>query len=192
MDPQNWVEEYADYLYSFARYRVNREDLARDLVQDCFLSALRNLQNFKGDCSEKTWLTTILRNKIIDHYRKKSTSQELSGETGDPEDAGDDFNGQFFDENYKGWRPESRPSEWEDNPLTGVLRKEFYQVLKKCLDALPEKWAAAFTLKNMDDRSGEEVCKELGISSSNFWVIMHRAKLQLRSCMEKNWFGKKI
>ena len=190
LEPEKWIERYSDALFSFAFSRINRQDIAEDLVQDTFFSALKAQDSFRHDSSEKTWLISILKRKIIDHYRKKSTQNELN--IFDKKEGGDDVMNHFFDSEpqYDGhWNDATAPKEWKKDFETKVESDEFYSILKNCLGKLPEKWAAVFTLKNMDDLDSTEICKELGISPSNYWVLMHRAKLQLRECMEINWFG---
>lgn len=188
LEPGKWIERYADYLFGFAFTRINRQDVAEDLIQDTFLSALKAQETFRHDSSEKTWLTSILKRKIIDYYRKKSTQSELNILDRDGKDG---FTAHFFEaEGAKTdhWVDSTAPKNWGNDFDTKVESDEFYGILQSCLGKLPEKWAAVFTLKNMDDLKSEEICKELGIAPSNYWVIMHRAKLQLRECMEKNWF----
>ena len=190
LEPEKWIERYADYLYSFAYARLRKEEVAQDLVQDTFFSALRARDTFLNNASEKTWLISILKRKIIDHYRKKSTQNELNV-FDKPVQGTDGTREHFFEdsETYKGhWTNAAAPKVWKKDFETSVESEEFYDILKRCITKLPEKTAAAFTLKNMDDLDTEEICKELQISPSNFWVMMHRAKLMLRECMEKNWF----
>ncbi len=188
LEPEHWVERYADALFAFAMARLRKQEVAEDLVQDTFLSAWKARDSFQAQASEKTWLISILKRKIIDHYRKKSTQNELS--VLDSEENGPFINRFFSEGNDDGhWHASTAPAEWRKDFATSVESEEFYKVLQNCMDKLPEKWAAVFTLKNMDDLDSEEICKELGISPSNYWVIMHRAKLQLRECMEKNWFN---
>ncbi len=184
LDPSKWVELYSDYLYRFAYYRVNNDELAQDLVQDCFLAALKAVETYKGQASEKTWLVSILKNKIIDHYKKASTRNESPLQLNTYNAPSYDY---FFDKEAKGhWKGDTKPKDWaatENNFDT----KEFYNTLEKCLAQLPEKWKGVFTMSLLDDAEAKSVCKEFDISSSNFWVIIHRAKLQMRACLEKNW-----
>ncbi|MBA2613213.1 MAG: sigma-70 family RNA polymerase sigma factor [Bacteroidetes bacterium] len=184
LDPTKWVELYADYLYKFAYYRVNNDELAQDLVQDCFLAALKASETYKGQASEKTWLVSILKNKIIDHYKKASTRNESPLQLPSYDAPSYDH---FFDKNTNGhWRSSSKPKDWEATE-NNFDTKEFYKVLEGCLQELPEKWKAVLTMSLLDDADSKLVCKEFDLSSSNFWVIIHRAKLQLRACLEKNW-----
>lgn len=188
LEPEYWVERHADALFAFAMARLRKQEVAEDLVQDTFLSAWKARDSFQAQASEKTWLISILKRKIIDHYRKKSTQNELN--VLDNEENGPFINRFFSEGNDDGhWHANTAPVEWRKDFATSIESEEFYKVLQNCMDKLPEKWAAVFTLKNMDDLDSDEICKELGISPSNYWVIMHRAKLQLRECMEKNWFN---
>lgn len=183
LNPETWVNAYADVLYNFAFLRVHRSEIAEDLVQDTFLQAIRSIGSFKGQSSEKTWLISILKNKIIDYYRKKSTQNELAFSGF----ASDDDNSHFFD-NDGHWKDNTAPSYWDIQLGDDLEKREFTGFLQRCLSKLPEMWRAVFALKNVDELNSEEICKELQISSSNYWVIMHRSKLQLRDCLEKTWY----
>ncbi len=189
LEPEKWIERYADALFSYTYSRINRQDIAEDLVQDTFFSALKAKDTFQFNSSEKTWLISILKRKIIDHYRKKSTQNELNVYDKDTKDG---FTNHFFEAEGKvdHWTDANSPKIWGRDFETKLEGDEFNDILKGCLDKLPQKWAAVFTLKNMEDMDSEEICKELQIAPSNYWVIMHRAKLQLRECMEINWVGK--
>lgn len=183
LQPQKWVEKYSDYLYSFACYRVNDNDLAEDLVQDTFLSALSAKDTYKGIASEKTWLVSILKNKIIDHYKKASTRNESPLKLSTYDAPSYDY---YFDTRKKGeWQTDHQPKDWSHAQQAET--KEFYVILQKCMTALPPKWAGVFKMSLLDDTNSDIVCKEFNLTSSNFWVIMHRAKLQIRECLEKNW-----
>jgi RNA polymerase sigma-70 factor (ECF subfamily) len=184
LKPEKWVELYADYLYNFAYFRVNKEELAQDLVQDTFLSALKAIDTYKGEASEKTWLVSILKNKIIDHYKKASTRNESPLQLPSYETPSLDY---FFNKEKNGhWQSESKPKDWGGQDTT-YDTKEFYKILESCLGKLPEKWKGVFTMSLLEDADAKLVCKEFNLSSSNFWVIIHRAKLQVRACLEKNW-----
>lgn len=187
LQPEQWIERYSDALYGYAVARVSKTEVAEDLVQETFLSALKGRDSFLGNASEKTWLTAILKRKIIDYYRKKSTQNELSILDKDTKDG---FMNHFFDSEGSSeghWTGNAAPAGWRKDLETAVEAEEFNNTLKACLDKLSEKTAAVFVLKNMEDMDTEEICKELGITPSNYWVLMHRAKLQLRECIQKNW-----
>lgn len=180
---ETWVNEYSETLFKFAVARVGDAETAKDLVQDTFLSALTNLQSFKGEVSEKNWLFIILKNKIIDYYKLKSRKLlvDLEEHLKEKQD--------FFDEDGN-WSENAKPLDWGVNYESKIEIKDFYKVLEECKKKLVEIQNAVFTLKYMDDMDSDEICKELEITSSYYWVLIHRAKLQLRACMESNWFLK--
>lgn len=180
LKPETWVKLYSDSLFRFTLTRVGDKETAKDLVQETFLAALRNLDNYKGEISEKNWLYTILKNKIIDHYRKRSSIvlselEELFKQTET-----------FFDENDH-WAKNFYPKEWNVDYSAPLESAEFNEILNKCMNKLNELSKIVFSMKYLDEKESDEICKELSISSSNYWVIIHRAKLQLRGCLEKNW-----
>ncbi|MDZ7742252.1 MAG: sigma-70 family RNA polymerase sigma factor [Bacteroidota bacterium] len=172
-----WVDSYTEDMYTWASYKLSDEELARDMVQETFLIAYEKLHSFKGKSSPKTWLYSILNYKIIDVYRKnsrKTTPHEM------------DTLENFFDEKGE-WIKAERPEDWEEEKNL-LDNADFQNILKKCLDALPEKWNACVKFKYLMDVSSEKICQELEITPANFWQIMHRAKLNLRDCVDKNWF----
>jgi len=182
LNPHQWVNAHADYLYAFAISRINDEEQARDLVQDTFLAALEKAENFEGKSSERTWLTAILKNKIIDVYRKKSSGLkniEIKVAEEEQED--------FFDRDSGHWVFEHGPKEFGIEDKDHIINKEFEQILQKCLQKLPVLWKAVFTMKHIEEEPTDTICAELKVTSSNFWVIIHRAKLNLRACLQKNW-----
>ncbi len=183
LDASRWVERYADSLFNYAIARVSDREAARDLVQDTFLSALRGAHSFKGESSEKTWLFSILRNKIIDRYRKSAADRTSSFAEGAAEER---MLENYFEADGE-WKVSARPLDWHRGPDDDLRSQEFIGILQMCLARLKAGWRALFTLKYLEELEPEEICKELGISSSNYWVIMHRAKLVLRQCIEKNW-----
>ncbi|MBN2173188.1 MAG: sigma-70 family RNA polymerase sigma factor [Bacteroidales bacterium] len=184
MNPKEQIaelfREHADYMFNFAITRVNDVHLAEDLVQETFLSALKGFDSFQGMSKASTWLTAILKNKIIDHYRKKV--KEYHKESMEQLGATDEF----FDKNGT-WFPDQLPKDWKIDYDQRIEQDEFYRVLQHCLGRLKELQRMAFVMKHMDDAATETICKELEITASNYWVLIHRAKLQLRKCLEKNW-----
>jgi RNA polymerase sigma-70 factor (ECF subfamily) len=182
-NPREWIRNYADYLYRYAITRVNDQEQARDLVQETFLAALESLSRFEGKSTEKTWLTAILRNKIIDLYRKKSSG--LNSQTEIVAEEQEQY--AFFDEQDGHWNKAHRPKEFAapvENPLQ---HKEFERILQGCMKKLPNLWYAVFSMKHVDEESTELICSALKVTPANFWVIIHRAKLSLRACLQKYW-----
>jgi len=179
LNPHHWVELYADYLYTYAVIRISDEELARDLVQETFLAALEKRDSFKGASSERTWLTAILKHKVIDVYRKKSSSMQKVETTFMEED--------FFDANDGHWNVPQRPRLFGVEEGDPLANKEFTSILQQCMKKLPALWLSVFTMKHMDEATTEIICKELKVTASNFWVIIHRTKVNLRACLQKNW-----
>jgi len=179
LDPNKWIDAYADYLFNYTITRVNDSDLAKDLVQETFFAGLKSAKNFKGEASERTWLVSILKRKIIDHYRKinskKGKAEVRMSFYNDGENEGD-------------WLEERVPQSWDNASEKDIENEELKDQLESCIDKLPEKYAMVFRLKTIEDFGTEEICKELDITASNLWVIIHRARTQLRECMEDNWF----
>lgn len=180
-NPEQWAAAYADYLYAFALKRLQDPEMCKDLVQDTFVSAIRNLPNYKGSSSEKTWLTSILRNKIMDIYRKRSWETPL------PEHLLKENNTQAFFEDNGHWKTKHSHRMWEIEEPSLLENEELKSILEQCMDKLPPLWAAVVSMKYLDDEKSDHICKELNLSPSNYWVIIHRAKLSLRACLEKNW-----
>jgi RNA polymerase sigma-70 factor (ECF subfamily) len=187
VNPEKWIDSYADYLYAFAYNRVNDEETAKDLVQETFLAALKAKDSFKGEAAEKTWLVSILKNKVIDHYRKKAAHPQQSFEESEQYKVA--YAHYFTEEGFiKGeWKKDTAPKSWNSVDKNNIEQKEFKNILAKCLDKLPKVWSSVFSLKYLEEEESSTICKELDITSSNYWVIIHRAKLQMRECLEKNW-----
>ncbi len=180
LDPSKWVKHHGDYLYNYAYYRVQSKELSEDLVQDTFISALKAKESFRGESSELTWLLSILKRKVIDHYRKVSAVYIIT-ESEYPLP----FKHEGIFEGH--WLKNRSPNEWGKNADDELNQNEFKSILELCLSLLPEKWRAVFILKFMEEINSDEICKEIGCSSSNFWVIMHRTRLKLRECLEDKW-----
>jgi len=180
-DPEQWVDLYADRLYGFALLRVTDAAVAEELVQETFLAALAAFKNgnFSGKSSLQSWLTGILKHKIMDHFRKKYRNSAHSFDDIREADIGD-----FFDAGGN-WRV--KPSRWGDTPQKQYERQELMQALVECIDALAELQADAFRLRELDGAEAKEICKVLKISATNYWVLMHRARLAMRRCMEPHW-----
>jgi RNA polymerase sigma-70 factor (ECF subfamily) len=180
-DPESWVEHYGDFLYRFALSRVRDSGVAEDLVQETFLAALRGRENFKGHSAGRTWLVAILKHKIVDYIRKK-----IREPSSDKIEALSDMTVPDFNDQGE-WQ--LRPSRWAVNPGRVYEQKEFLDVLYHCLAELPERLAEAFMMREMDGLSTAEVCKALDITSTNSWVMLYRARMSLRRCLEDKWLG---
>ena len=181
-DPESWVDNYGDSLFRYAMFRINDAHLAEDLVQETFVAALRARDSFAGRSSGRTWLFGILKHKIIDHIRKRSRERPAS-------DAGtiEAIPRDSFDEKG-GWN--LHPAEWTTDPRLLYQQQEFWEILQHCLSELPNRLHQAFTLRELDGLSTEEICKIMDITPTNGGVMLHRARMRLRSCLEVKWFGR--
>jgi RNA polymerase sigma-70 factor (ECF subfamily) len=178
-DPESWVDHYGDFLYRFALSRVKDHAVAEDLVQETFLAALRARESFKGRSAGRTWLIAILKHKIVDYIRKKIREPST-----DKIETLTDMMDSDFDDGGK-WQV--RPRKWAINPGKIYEQKEFFDVLYHCLAELPGRLAEAFMLREMDGLSTAEVCKVLNITATNSWVMLYRARMSLRRCLENKW-----
>src|ERR1700761_6252197 len=149
LDPHNWVKAHADYLYAYTIKRIDDTELARDLVQETFLAALEKVKNFEGRSSERTWLTAILKNKVIDVYRKKSSVFAKRTDITEAEHGQEDF----FDPNDGHWNPAHWPQPFGIESHDPLMAKEFNSILQKCMQKLPALWLSVFTMKHIDDES---------------------------------------
>ncbi len=179
LDPNKWIVLYADYLFNYAITRVDDQDLAKDLVQETFFSGIKGKDNFRGQAAERTWLVSILKRKIIDHYRKINS---VKGQK--------EVRMNFYEEgkNRGSWIEERVPQNWGNDAEKEIENSELKDALDACINNLPEKYRMVFLLKTVQKYETDEICNELGITASNLWVIIHRARIQLRNCIEKNWF----
>jgi RNA polymerase sigma-70 factor (ECF subfamily) len=181
LDPAGWVDRHGDVLYRFALARLRNGELAENCVQEAFLAALAARDTFSGRSSERTWLVGILKRKVYDHFR--ATAREAPAEDPDAElgPAPD-----LFDDRGR-WKV--GPAEW-GSPEGALTKAEFRAVLAACMEALPGRLRDSFTMREMDDMDTGELCKVLGVTETNLWVMLHRARTRLRQCLEENWFGK--
>lgn len=184
-DPQCWVDSYGDLLYRFALVRVCDRDIAEELVQDTLLASLQAKERFTGQSSERTWMVGILKHKIIDYFRR--TTREPVHATDRPGDESPD-DGAFVADGH--WKPgTTAPSGWLDHPDSLLERKQFWEALMACLGKLPPRTAQVFTLREVDEVDADDICHMLCITPSNLWVILHRARKQLRQCLDSSYFG---
>lgn len=186
LDRQRELNALRPDLVRFARLQLRDAGAAEDAVQETLLAALTGSHRFESRSSYKTWLVSILRNKIIDTIR--SQSREVSASSLADDEAGDDLlNDTLF--NRRGhWTDAAKPGRWAD-PEASFEQQQFWKVFEACLDHLPAKTARVFMMREFLGFETDKICKEAGISTSNCWVVLHRARLRLRTCLEANWFA---
>ena len=176
------LESHRKYLLRYAFFQLRDSSLAEDAVQDTLIAALAQRDGFQGRSQLRTWLTAILKHKVVDLVRKRSRVLPADAmPLGEGDDSGDSsFNakGQWIDP----------PAAW-GLPDAALESNQFWRVYQMCCQRMPERHALVFSMREVMDISSEEICKKLEISTSNLHVILYRARLSLRSCMTKNWFG---
>jgi len=179
LDPNTWVAEHGDYLFRVARRQLRSDALAEDAVQETLLAALSARTRYSGESTPRTWLTGILKHKIIDLIRRQARETEVPRD----EDGCDDWDGLFKADGH--W--ENPPRKWQ-NPETEAELTQLRAILLACVDKLKPSMAQVFSLREVIGMETEEICKELNISPTNCWVLLHRARLFLRECLELNGF----
>ena len=179
-DPARWVDEHGDYLYAYALARVGRPETAEDLVQDTLLAALQAVDRFGGRASERTWLISILKNKLIDRLRRHrpQVASDLA--------AADDWLDGRYDRTGH-WK--AAPGRWGADPAELLARREFWDAFEKCRARLPERLREVLSLRLLDDLPAEEVCRALDITATNLWTLLHRARVRLWDCLDRRGFG---
>lgn len=176
--PDKWIDLYADYLFNYTVTRVSDREIAQDLVQDTFFAGLKSMKNFKGEASERTWLISILKRKIIDHYRKINSNKgkaEVRIQYNDAETEGD-------------WLEERVADPFDKTAEDDMQNSELGDAIHNCLSKLPTKQADVFKMKTILNYETEVICNELNITASNLWVIIHRARTAMADCLKENWF----
>ena len=187
MSPTNTVDpetlnEHRSYLVRYAILQLRDPHLAEDAVQEALVAAIESSSKFSGQSSLHTWLVGILKHKILDILRKRAREPELNVPEGED---GDDLVDTLFNENGRWTDP---PQAWA-NPEQSLQNSHFWEVFEKCNQRMPANTARAFMMREFMEMSTEEICQELAISTTNCWVLLHRARLALRECLDLNWFG---
>jgi RNA polymerase sigma-70 factor (ECF subfamily) len=180
--PEQWVDLYGDYLYGFAMSRLSKPELAADCVQDTFLAGIKALERFDGSRDIKFWLRGIMRNKIVDQIRKsiKENTVDIADE--------DEALLESFWFKYAGIAT-TNPDPWQFNPRKYYDNSEFWLVFEKCIAQVKDPAREAFVLRILEDQTTEEVCKAMDITANYLWVLLHRAREQLKDLLEKSWTG---
>lgn len=176
------LEALRPQLVRFAQLQLRNEALAEDAVQDALMAVLEKPDGFRGQSSLRTYVTGILKFKIIDTLRLASRERQV--DTADDQSENDAIDALFVADGHT----RDMPRQWGDPDRT-LEQKDFFRVLEACLDKLPAQAARVFMMREWLELETDEICKELAISASNLWVILYRARLRLRECLDLNWFG---
>jgi RNA polymerase sigma-70 factor (TIGR02943 family) len=178
LDPEKWVDRYTDYLFNYTIVRVNDREVANDIIAETFLAGLNSMKNFKGEASERTWLVSILKRKIIDHYRRINSQKGKS-----------EIKMNFPNRELEGEWLEEKVADLSDKTAEDQMEnQELRLAILECIEQLPEKQAKIFKMKTIEEIDSDTICNEFKITPSNLWVIIHRARTSLAKCLEKNWF----
>ena len=180
--PEKWVEQYSDYLYGFAMSRLRDPEAAADCVQDTFLAGIKALDRFDGSRDIKFWLRGIMRNKIVDQIRKAVKENKVDIESED-EALLESF---WF--RFSGIAT-TNPEPWQFNPRKHYDNTEFWVVFRECIDSVKNPARQAFVLRVLEDKTTAEVCKIMDITPNYLWVLLHRAREQLKIQLEAKWTG---
>lgn len=189
-DPERWMEQHADYLYRYALLRLRDPRLAEDSVQEAFLAALQARNKFAGRSSERTWLVGILKHKIIDYFRRISRESLLDQVEILSYEREEAFH--VTGKRAGHWKEEMAPIDWAANPGTTLEQQEFWEIFERGLSTLPARLAQVFTLREIEGLTTEEICKIMNVSTTNFSVMLHRARAQLRHYLEVNYFRSEV
>lgn len=182
IDLHQQLESMRPALLRFAFLQLRNETAAEDAVQEALLAVLEKPDNFAGQSSLRTYVTGILKFKIIDHLRR--LKREIALDTSEDESETDLIDNLFKANGHT----VNMPNAWGE-PESTLQQKDFFRVLEVCLENLPEKTARVFMMREWLELDTEEICKELGLTTSNLWVVLYRARLRLRECLDLNWFG---
>lgn len=184
------IETIRRDMLRFAQMQLRDAGAAEDMVQEAFVAAVSGEQAFAGRAALKTWMFAILRNKIVDHIRRNAREINRS-DLGAEDDDGDDGMDALFNRKMMWssgyWNHEDGPDTWS-NPDEALSQKQFWTIFDACVNHLPEKLARIYMMREMLELETDEICRELGISTNNCWVTLHRARLGLRECLEDSWF----
>ena len=176
------LESHRRALFKFAMAQLRDETHAEDCVQETLSAAIQNAERYAGGSTVRTWLIGILKHKILDHFRRARREQTLT--LSDEEATLDDFDAMFSDDGHF----VEPPAAWA-NPEASLSEREFFDVLETCMDRLPKTTALVFRMREVMGVEVEEICRELSITANNCWVLIYRARMSLRECLDKRWFG---
>jgi RNA polymerase sigma-70 factor, ECF subfamily len=186
LDPTDWLDRHGDYLYRYALMRVRDTAAAEDLLQETLLAAMGSYQAHEGRSSERTWLVGIMNHKVVDYFRRLARTSEFQISN---EEGRDDLGWFESEGTWRGhWREDQAPISWPVEAVRLLESREFWEILDRGLAQLSPQMAIAFTLREIDGLSSEEICEILDVTPNNLWVILHRGRAKLRHFLEAEWF----
>ncbi len=180
---EGFLGELRRQMLKFATLQLSNPQAAEDAVQEALAGAMKNASTFAGRSAFKTWVFAILKNKVADELRRRQRLVEASQLLReDEEEEGEWFDQQGF------WLAQELPRTWQD-PEDAFQNAQFWQVFEACLDHLPARQARVFMMREFLGLESHEICTSLGITATNLNVMLHRARLRLRECLENRWFS---
>jgi RNA polymerase sigma-70 factor (ECF subfamily) len=186
LDPTDWLGRHGDYLYRYALMRVRDTAAAEDLLQETLLAAMGSYEAHEGRSSERTWLVGIMNHKVVDYFRRLARTSEFQISN---EEGRDDLGWFESEGTWRGhWREDQAPISWPVEAVRLLGSREFWEILDRGLAQLSPQMAIAFTLREIDGLSSEEICEILDVTPNNLWVILHRGRAKLRHFLEAEWF----
>ena len=185
LEPTGWLDKYGNYLYRYALMRVRDAAVAEDLLQETLLAAISSYQSHAGRSSERTWLVGIMKHKVVDYFRRaaKTSQFQLIEEHEDR----DSFENEGLWPGH--WREDRAPLSWPVDAAQLLESREFWEAFDRCLSRLPQQMAVAFTLREIDGLTSDEICEILNVTPNNLWVTLHRGRAKLREMLETEWFS---
>ncbi len=179
------LAQHRGYLLRYALLQLRDQTAAEDVVQETLLAAVEGKARFSGKSSVKTWLTGILKHKIVDQMRRSAREQPLARNSAEADRGEAELVDALFAENGH-WSPP--PASW-GSPEQSFENGQFWKAFEMCSKLMPEKTARVFVMREVMDLTTEEICKEMSITATHCWVMLHRARLSLRTCLDTKWFG---
>ena len=176
---ESWIDDYSQVLLERAYYMLSDKEDAKDVVQEVFFSAYKSRDSFQGKSSPLTWLTGILHHKVADIYKKRYNGSAPSVSF----DA-------FFDKHGEWIEPDvADPWEEDEFAVSALLNNDsFYEVFNRCLENLPRQWLIVVNKCYLQEQKAADICRELNLSAANYWKLLQRSRLQLRTCIDVHWF----
>jgi RNA polymerase sigma-70 factor, ECF subfamily len=180
------LDKHRPHLIKFAMVQLRNTAYAEDVVQETLVAAVQGADRFAGQSSVRTWLIGILKHKITDHFRRQSREAPLPDL--DEETSLEDLDARFKPDGHFVENPALVPgADWGD-PEAAFSQSRFFEALEECMAGLPRNTARVFSMREIMGMDTEEICKDLGITPTNAWVLLYRARMALRECLQSKWF----
>ncbi len=182
--PELWLDEHGDALYRYALLQFRDQHKAEEAVQETLVAALQSRDRFRGNASVRTWLIGILKHKVLDQFRREAREAPLDQEVLEDAEGAEMVEQSFLDDGH--WSADL--GDW-DQPEAALASGQFWEILQRCIDALPARQARLFLLRELFEEKTEKICKELSVTPTNLWTMLYRTRMAMRKCLDRNWVG---